>query len=42
MYLAAFGFLWWLGRLRIARGLAPISREQFDDVIFLGVIILLI
>lgn len=38
MYLAAFGFLWWLGRIRIARGLAPISREQFDDLIFLGVI----
>lgn len=38
MYLAAFGFLWWLGRMRIARGLAPIDREQFDDLIFLGVL----
>lgn len=38
MYLAAFGFLWWLGRVRIARALAPISREQFDDLIFLGVL----
>jgi phosphatidylglycerol:prolipoprotein diacylglycerol transferase len=38
MYLAAFGFLWWLGRMRIARGLAPITREQFDDLIFLGVL----
>ena len=38
MYLVAFGFLWWLGRMRIARGLAPISREQFDDLIFLGVL----
>ena len=38
MYLAAFGFLWWLGRMRIARGLAPMGREQFDDLIFLGVL----
>ena len=38
MYLAAFGFLWWLGRMRIARALAPITREQFDDLIFLGVL----
>ena len=38
MYLAAFGFLWWLGRIRIARGRAPITREQFDDLIFLGVL----
>ena len=37
-YLAAFGFLWWLGRMRIARRLAPITREQFDDLIFLGVL----
>jgi phosphatidylglycerol:prolipoprotein diacylglycerol transferase len=38
MYLVAFGFLWWLGRMRIARALAPITREQFDDLIFLGVL----
>jgi phosphatidylglycerol:prolipoprotein diacylglycerol transferase len=38
MYLAAFGFLWWLGRVRIGRGLAPIGREQYDDLIFLGVL----
>jgi len=38
MYLVAFGFLWWLGRIRITRGLSPITREQFDDLIFLGVL----
>ena len=38
MYLAAFGFLWWLGRKRIAQGLAPVTREQFDDLIFYGVV----
>lgn len=42
MYLIGFGAGWWLGRRRIARGLAPITREQFDDLVFyavLGVII---
>ena len=38
MYLAAFGFLWWLGRRRIAQGLAPVTREQFDDLVFYGVV----
>ncbi|MDA1116980.1 MAG: prolipoprotein diacylglyceryl transferase [Proteobacteria bacterium] len=38
MYLAAFGMLWWLGRRRIARGAAPITSQQFDDLIFLGVL----
>ena len=38
MYLAAFGFLWWLGHKRIAQGLAPVTREQFDDLIFYGVV----
>jgi phosphatidylglycerol:prolipoprotein diacylglycerol transferase len=34
MYLAGFGAGWWLGGRRIAQGLAPISREQLDDVLF--------
>jgi phosphatidylglycerol:prolipoprotein diacylglycerol transferase len=38
MYLVAFGLLWWLGRRRIAQGAAPVTREQFDDLIFLGVL----
>ena len=38
MYLAAFGMLWWLGRRRIAQGPAPVTRVQFDDLIFLGVL----
>jgi phosphatidylglycerol:prolipoprotein diacylglycerol transferase len=38
MYLAAFGMLWWLGRRRIAQGAAPVTRVQFDDLIFLGVL----
>jgi phosphatidylglycerol:prolipoprotein diacylglycerol transferase len=38
MYLAGFAGAWWLGVRRIARGAAPISREQFDDLLFLGVL----
>ena len=38
MYLAAFGAFWWLGRHRIERGFAPIRREQLDDLLFLGVV----
>jgi phosphatidylglycerol---prolipoprotein diacylglyceryl transferase len=38
MYLLAFGSCWWLGRRRIDRGVAPVSRAQFDDMLFLGVL----
>jgi phosphatidylglycerol:prolipoprotein diacylglycerol transferase len=38
MYLAAFASGWWLGRRRIAQGLAPVSREQFDDLLFAAVL----
>jgi len=42
MYLAGFAGGFWLGTQRIARGLAPITRPQFDDLLFhivLGVIL---
>lgn len=38
MYLIAFGAFWWLGTRRIAAGRAPVTREQFDDLLFFGVL----
>ena len=38
MYLVGIGAGWWLGSRRITRGLAPITRAQFDDLIFLLVL----
>lgn len=38
MYLAGFGAAWWLGARRISQGAAPINRTQFDDLLFLGVL----
>ena len=38
MYLVAFLSGWWLGRRRIAAGLAPVSRDQFDDLLFYAVL----
>ena len=38
MYLAGFGFAWWLGTRRIAQGAAPVTRQVFDDMIFAAVI----
>lgn len=38
MYLAAFGAFWWLGTRRIAAGNAPITRAQFDDLLFFGIL----
>src|SRR5438105_2423072 len=38
MYLAGFAMAWWLGLRRIAKGLAPVTRQQFDDMLFLSVI----
>ena len=34
MYLAGFAAAWWLGIRRIASGLAPLTREQFDALLF--------
>jgi phosphatidylglycerol:prolipoprotein diacylglycerol transferase len=38
MYLVAFGAFWWLGTRRIAAGLAPITRAQLDDLMFAGIL----
>jgi phosphatidylglycerol:prolipoprotein diacylglycerol transferase len=38
MYLAGFAAAWWLGVRRISHGAAPITRKQFDDLIFLAVL----
>ena len=38
MYLAGFVIGWWLGVRRINRGLAPITRQQLDDLLFLVVL----
>ena len=38
MYLAGFAIGWWLGTRRIAKGLAPITRAQLDDLLFLVVL----
>ncbi len=38
MYLLAFASFWWLGTRRIKAGLAPITREQLDDLLFGGIV----
>ena len=38
MYLAGFAIGWWLGTGRIAKGQAPITRAQLDDLLFLIVL----
>jgi len=37
-YLVAFGSCWWLARRRISQGAAPVTAAQFDDLLFLGVL----
>jgi len=38
MYLLGFVAAWWLGLRRIAANMAPITRKQFDDLIFFAVL----
>ncbi len=38
MYLFGFAAGWWLGLRRIKQGLAPITRDQLDDLLFAVVI----
>src|SRR3989442_15004959 len=38
MYLVGFAAGWWLGLRRIAKGLAPVTRQQFDDLLFTAVL----
>src|SRR5919204_545240 len=38
MYLAGFAAGWGLGIRRIDKGMAPVSRAQFDDLLFLAVL----
>ena len=38
MYLFGFAAAWWLGLRRIGQGSAPITRKQFDDLIFVAVL----
>ena len=38
MYLLGFAAAWWLGIRRIDRGRAPVNRAQFDDLVFLAVL----
>ena len=38
MYLLGFAAGWWLGLRRIRQGLAPVTRAQLDDLLFLVVL----
>ena len=38
MYLAGFAIAWWLGTRRIDAGVAPVTRVQFDDMLFAAVL----
>src|SRR3989449_11289894 len=36
MYLVGFAAGWWLGLRRIAKGQAPVTRQRFDDLLFMA------
>src|SRR6188474_2405050 len=38
MYLLAFASFWWLGTRRVGSGRAPVTRAQFDDLLFGGIV----
>ena len=38
MYLIAFGLAWWLGRLRLRAGRLPVSEKAFGDLLFYGML----
>jgi len=38
MYLAGFAAGWWLGLRRISKSESPVTRAQFDDLLFLAVL----
>jgi phosphatidylglycerol:prolipoprotein diacylglycerol transferase len=38
MYLAGFAAAWWLGTKRISTGQAPLTRQQFDALMFWAVV----
>ena len=38
MYLVGFAAAWWLGMRRIKQGIIPVTRAQFDDILFLVVL----
>ena len=38
MYLLAFGAAWWLGEYRRGIGRLPVSKEQFSDLLFYGML----
>lgn len=38
MYMLAFSMAWGLGQLRIRQGHAPVTKKQFEDLLFYGIL----